>query len=389
MSKVSVYDVVFVGGGASTLFCASLIKNKKVAILESNHKCGAKLEISGGGKCNITNKIVSSSNFIGDREFIENALKHFDNKKLLEYLEKSKINYKESKRVVDGQIFLDSSKILIKHLLFENKQHDIFTSTKVLSVSFDGIYTIFCENKTLQSKQLVIASGGISYPSVGISDIGYKIGEYFGHTITTATPALVGFTVQKDEFWWKELAGISTEITISIGEKRFQGEMLFTHKGCSGPAILNSSLYWEKGKMEIDFLCGRKAEELLKNGDSKKQISSILPLPKRFIKSFLSTINLEDKKIPLLNKAEIQKLSLLNSYPFSPAGKLGFYRAEITKGGIKSSELYHDTMESKKQKGLYFIGEVIDVNGELGGYNLQWAFCSGYICAENLRKMSK
>ena len=185
----------------------------------------------------------------------------------------------------------------------------------------------------------------MSYPSLGATDIGFKIAQKFGHTIIAPNPALVGFTVQKDQFWFKNLSGLSLEdVEIKVEDKVCRGGMLFTHKGCSGPVILSTSLYWQKGQISIDFLPSKKSY-----------------LPKRF------------KKVIQNSKFDI------HNYSFSPAGNFGYTKAEVTKGGVDTNEIDVNTMESNLQKGLYFIGEVLDVTGELGGYNFQWAFSSGMV----------
>jgi len=219
-------------------------------------------------------------------------------------------------------------------------------STKVLDVEYDENYTIKTNKGDIVAEKLIVASGGLSYASIGGSDIGFKIAQKFGHTVNRLDPALVGFTVQKDQFWFKELSGLSVDVKIKVLDKTVEGMMLFTHKGCSGPAILTTSLYWKKGNISIDFLPKKDSY-----------------LPKRF-------------------KQQIKGLDIdLNNYEMSPAGNFGYTKAEVTKGGIYTKEV-NNNFESKLQQNLYFIGEVLDVTGELGGYNFQWAFSSGY-CLNN------
>ena len=196
-------------------------------------------------------------------------------------------------------------------------------------------------------------------------------------------PALVGLTVQKEQFWFKSLSGISFKANVKILKKEFFDDILFTHKGISGPAILNASLYWDKGKIVIDFLPNKEIKELLiyKNRFTITQI----PLPKRFLKEFFKSIGFIDKKVKYLKNSDYEKLEYLKNYSFSPAGTFGFERAEVTKGGVDTKELDENLM-SKKNKNLFFIGEVVNVTGELGGYNLQWAFSSGQKVASFLSK---
>ncbi|RUM74355.1 MAG: aminoacetone oxidase family FAD-binding enzyme, partial [Sulfurovum sp.] len=227
-----------------------------------------------------------------------------------------------------------------------------------------------------------VASGGLSFPRLGASDIGYRIATHFGHSITRTAPALVGFTVQKEQFFFKELSGASTDVRITVGDQRCSGALLFAHKGISGPAVLDASLYWEKGMIEIDFLPDVSLDQ---HKGSKKNISTLLPLPKRITKAFLLQLGLEDKPFVKLSSDEMGRLESLHHYQFAPAGTFGFSRAEVTKGGVDTGEVDRQTMMSKKIPGLYFVGEVLDVTGRLGGYNFQWAFSSAFVCAEQLK----
>ena len=231
----------------------------------------------------------------------------------------------------------------------------------------------------IKAKKVVVASGGVSFKKLGASDIGYKIANKFSHTIIPLKPALVGLTVQKQEEWFKKLSGISFKAEVKINDKIFNQEILFSHKGITGPAILNASLWWDRGFIEISFL--KNVKNYLKNPN--KQISTQILLPKRFVKEFLNLVGIEDKKVKYLTKDEFKKLKLLENYKFAPAGTFGYERAEVTKGGIYTREIGFD-LQSKKIKGLYFIGEVLDVTGELGGYNFQWAFSSAFNLFLNL-----
>ena len=195
---------------------------------------------------------------------------------------------------------------------------------------------------------------------------------------------MVGFTVQKEQFFFKELSGSAVDVCIKVGQHFCKGALLFAHKGMSGPAVLDASLYWEKGTIEIDFLPSFHWNSIK---GSKKQITSLLPLSKRITKAFLVQLELKDKPFCQLTAQELDKLKLLNHYRLSPAGTFGYTKAEVTKGGVSTDEVDAQTMMSKKVKNLYFIGEVLDVTGRLGGYNFQWAFSSAYQCSQYLRNI--
>lgn len=376
----NIYDTVIIGAGASGLMAASIVKDQNIAVIDANGEIGAKIKISGGGKCNITNKNISAENYLCDRKFVKSIFKKFDQKDLLRFLQKRGVNPVLKK---DDQYFCkNSSEEIINIFKKEIKKSSLFLNHKVLSVSKDEFFIIKTDQKEFFAKNIIVASGGLSYPKIGASDIGYKIAESFGHKVNKTAPALVGFTVQKDQFWFKNLSGVSVRANVKIADKKFDLDILFTHKGLSGPAILNTSLYWKKGVVLIDFLPNISVEKVLKK--SKKLISTALPMPKRFVKEFLDSLCIADKSVELLSAEEREKIKVLKAYKFSPAGNFGYQRAEVTKGGICTDEVNADTLESKKQKGLFFLGEVLDVTGELGGYNFQWAFSSAYVCASHI-----
>ena len=338
-----IYDVIIIGAGASGLMAASKLRDKTVCIIDANEKIGAKIKVSGGGKCNITNKFMGHKYFLGDEKFVQQTLSQFNEKDLLRFLNQNGVNPNLDPKIVKGTYFCNNSSEVINMFTTLTKHCKFKLGTKVTNVDFDKLKNLFIIDTSIgkiESKQLIVASGGLSYPVIGASDIGFEIAKKFGHSINRLDPALVGFTVQKDQFWFKELSGLSVDVKIKVLDKEVIGKMLFTHKGCSGPAILTTSLYWKKGNISIDFL---------PNKDSY--------LPKRF-------------------KQQIKNLDIdLHNYVMAPAGNFGYTKAEVTKGGINISEI-NENFESKLQKNLYFIGEVLDVTGELGGYNFQWAFAS-------------
>lgn len=342
------YDVIILGAGASGLMCgANLDKNLSVAFVEGNDKPAKKLRISGGGKCNITNVLVKPTNFDGDKELIKSVFKRFNKEKLLRFLERNKIELEIRK---DRYYFCKhSAQDIIDLLIEQNQHHHFYYNHQIVSLTKeDDLFTLKTDKQILKAKNIVVATGGKSYANIGATEIGLEIAKNFALQVKEFTPALVGLTVQPSEAWMKELSGLSTYVNIKVGDKILDEEMLFTHKGLSGPAVLSASLYWQKGELSINFQ------------------------------------PIENTKLPKRLETALKGKSSTN-YKFAPAGNYGFTKAEVSRGGVLADELEHKTLESKKVKGLYFIGEVVDVTGELGGYNFQWAFSSAYVCAKSIK----
>ncbi|WP_265732727.1 BaiN/RdsA family NAD(P)/FAD-dependent oxidoreductase [Aliarcobacter skirrowii] len=370
------------GAGASGLMFASNLDKKKfknICLIDSNDKIGQKIKVSGGAKCNITNEFVSENNYLGDRDFAKDILKRFSKDDLLRFLNKNQLFPKINPKIVKGTYFCDSSQDVIDMFNLLTTHIKKFLSTKVLDISYNNFFTITTSKGIIEAKKVVVASGGLSYTSLGASTIAFDIAKKFDHTIVDLNPALVGFTVQKEQFWFKDLSGLSIFVNIFVEDKKIEGNLLFAHKGFSGPTVLSSSLYWKKGKIAIDFLPNINIEKLLVGN---KNISTALPLPKRFTQEFLKSINLDDKPCSKLDKEEIESLKILKKYSFAPAGNFGYTKAEVTKGGICTDEIDHKTFESLKQKDLYFIGECLNLTGELGGFNFQIVFSQAYLCAK-------
>ena len=545
MAKIcKIYDVLIIGAGAAGLFLAANLRGKSVALLEKNGSAGKKILASGGGRCNVTNRRIDASNYLGDANFVKNILKNLDFKDVLNFFGELKFNeQKQSQffcesgakdvlgvllkraRQSGAQIFCgvcvkgakkiladESGKItdafsVLNGDKFENscgsdaQNLTEFDAPNLQNAkqNLDEIFEVAAENgDKFYAKNLVVASGGLSYKSLGASDIGYEIARSFGIKVIPPAPALVGFTVQKEEFWFKNLSGVcfpaqillerapqksggesksysqsksgdadvsankfsvcreiiganlkqpsgkpaplqtgglnsqkavtfavprqngeielnltaneatsdknrefyesdakfnaSQEIEFNGGEIlngdakawkssqkkqiKIVGDILFTHKGISGPVVLNASLFWQKGLIEINFCPNFSIETAQK---SKKQLSTVLPLPRRFTLEFLRAAGLSDKPYGKYSQAEREKILRLFSYRFAPAGTFGFERAEVTKGGVDTDALEADC-GVKGVRGLYFIGEVLNVTGMLGGYNLHFAFA----CAQAL-----
>lgn len=373
-------SIVIIGGGASALMLASLLPKNSATIIENNSKLGAKLQVSGGGKCNITNEVMGAAYFLGEEYFIQPVLDMFDEKMLLEWLKQRGLEPVLRKGT---QFFCpNSSKEILNIFIQESRKQNVLLDEKVIGVvKNERGYEVKTDKRRLKADKVVVASGGLSYPVLGASDIGYHIAETFGHAVMKPSPALVGFTLQPDQFFFKELSGTSTDVEITVGEHICKGSLLFAHKGISGPAVLDASLYWEKGKIEIDFLPGVDWETMQ---HSQKQISSLIPMPKRVTKAFLLQLGLDDKQGNKVTSDELKQLKSLQHYTFAPAGTFGYTKAEVTRGGVSIDEINGYTMMSEREEGLYFIGEVLDVTGRLGGYNFQWAFSSAYVCYQHL-----
>ncbi len=378
-----IFDIVFIGAGASALMASSFLENRSIAIVEASSKIAPKIKISGGGRCNFTNVAVSPQNYLGDSKLIEKTFKSFGQKELLRFFDNNELKYELRD---NGKYFCKNSSSQIIEIFSKlTKSCKFFLDERVESVSYKKNFIIKTDKQTIEAKKLVVSSGGLSYGSLGASEIGYEIAKQFGHTIITPAPALVGFTLQKEQFWMKNLSGISLKVALHVEGKKFEDDILFAHRGISGPSVLSASLYWKKGHIWLDFSPEMKISTLLRN-KTKKQISSVLPFPKRFTKEYLSSIGLDDMGVYKLKEDEIKKLEELNHYEFSPAGNFGFSKAEVTRGGVDCSEINHLSFESIMQKNLYFIGEVLDVTGELGGYNFQWAFSSAVAMVKNMEQ---
>ena len=398
---------MIIGAGAAGLFLAANLRGKSVAILEKNATPGKKILASGGGRCNVTNRRIDASNYLGDAGFVKNILKNLDFKDVLKFFGELKFNEQKQNQFFCESGAKDVLGVLLK--LARQSGAQIFCgvcvkSARKILADENGqileklkseqteIFEVLAENgDKFYTRNLVVASGGLSYKSLGASDIGYEIAQSFGISVTTPAPALVGFTVQKEEFWFKNLSGVCfpAEISVACASKnaanrkpkmprKFVGDILFTHKGISGPAVLNASLFWQKGLIAINFCPNFSIETAQK---SKKQLSTVLPLPRRFTLEFLRAAGLSDKPYGEYKADETAKISRLFAYEFAPAGTFGFERAEVTKGGVDTDAL-DANCEHNGTSGLYFIGEVLNVTGMIGGYNLHFAFA----CAANLAK---
>ncbi|MCI4406268.1 MAG: aminoacetone oxidase family FAD-binding enzyme [Sulfuricurvum sp.] len=374
------YDAIILGGGAGGLMCAAQLRQNSslsIAIIEGNNRPALKLKASGGGKCNLTNVEVDESHYLGDSSLIKHVLSAFPQKALLEYFREGGL-----RPVIRKERYYfcpKSSDEVISILMGKAHGVDLLLGHKILRVEGQNPFVVTTERGKFSADKIVVATGGASYKELGASDIGLKIAQSYGIKTVPFSPALVGLTLQPREFWMKELSGISCRARIHVAGKTLNEDLLFAHKGISGLVVLSASLYWFKGEIVVDFLPDFDLDTIKKE---KKAISTALPLPKRLLKAFLDAVGLEDKACNRLSLPEWEKLSTIQRYAMAPSGTFGLSKAEACRGGVSCEEIDPKTMESIKIKGLYFIGETVDVTGELGGYNFQWAFSSAVVAAK-------
>lgn len=388
-------DVVIIGAGAAGLFCAAQLgqNGKKVIVLDAGKKIGRKILMSGGGFCNFTNLEVTPHHYLSqNRHFVKSALARYTNWDFISLVASYGISYHEKEL---GQLFCDESAQQIVDLLqaeCEKGKVDIQLRQAVISVEkiadFFQIQTA-CEN--YQAPHLVIATGGLSMPALGASPFGYKIAEQFDIPVIAPRASLVPFTWKENDKPFAELSGISLPVSVSNRGMTFNNQMLFTHRGLSGPAILQISNYWDLGEsVEIDLLPENDILEILlelRQSSPKLQLKTVLSryLPKKLVELWFAQKMLKDQVIAQLSKTELISLELfIHHWQFLPNGTEGYRTAEVTMGGVDTDHISSKTMEAKHIKGLYFIGEVLDVTGWLGGYNFQWAWSSAFACAEGI-----
>lgn len=383
------FDVIIIGAGAAGLMCAieAAKRNKKVLLLDHANKFGKKILMSGGGFCNFTNYNIEPNCYISNNpHFCKSALSRYTQWDFIKMVERYKIPYHEKTL---GQLFCDNkAKDIVNMLLLECKLYDVNTSlnTKVFSVKkIENKYQLQTSIGNFSCDSLVVATGGLSIPTMGSSPFGYKIAEYFGIKVWPTKAGLVPFTLHvEDKNKLTALAGISFDSLVSNKKIAFREHSLLTHRGLSGPAMLQVSSYWKPGEVininllpEMDLHIALQA---LKNTQENKSLNFLLAkhLPNRLIKTIIPN-ELGDKKCKSLSKKDIQQIiNITQFWQLKPNGTEGYKTAEVTLGGVDCNALSSKTMECYNHKGLYFIGEVLDVTGWLGGYNFQWAWSSGY-----------
>lgn len=381
------YDVIIIGAGAAGLMCAVEAgkRGRKTLVLELAEKIGNKILISGGGRCNFTNTNTAPECFVSENpHFCKSALARYTPYDFISLVEKHGIKYHEKK---PGQLFCDdSAKEIVNMLLGECKDAgvEIITNSETRKISYETGFEVVTIDSEYSAESLVIASGGISIPQMGATDFGYNRAKQFGISVTEVRPGLVPLIFNKWKF--SELSGVSIDSVVSCNNISFRENILFTHRGLSGPAILQISNYWNPGDaLNINLLPDISFEEQLTiNRSSRIMLDNFISqhLPNRFAEKF-SEMYFPAKPLYKLNDTILPEIAdKLHNWQVKPSGTEGFSKAEVTIGGINTDELSSKTMESKKIKGLYFIGEVVDVTGWLGGYNFQWAWASGYAAGQ-------
>lgn len=383
-------DIIILGAGAAGLMCAIEAgkRGRSVIVLEHNEQIGKKIRISGGGRCNFTNIHTTPDQFLSQNpHFAKSALSRFSPQDFIDLVNKHAIAFHEKTL---GQLFCDESSQNIIELLKKEcalARVRIATAVHINAVTKDSEFILTTNIGEFRSESLVVATGGLSIPSLGATHLGTNLAKQFGINVTPCHPGLVPLTLKpRDLEIFKSLSGVSLEVIVRFKSTSFREKMLFTHKGLSGPAILQISSYWQAGEeIHIDLLPGVDIFQIFKDNHASK-----LNL-KNFLKSYLPLRLAEtladhfftDKPLTQISLEDLQKTAeRLHSWPIVPQGTEGYAKAEVTVGGVDTDELSSKTMEAKKVPGLYFIGEVVDVTGWLGGFNFQWAWASGFAAGQ-------
>lgn len=387
------YDAIIIGAGAAGLMTAisGAQRGRKILVLDHANKAGKKILISGGGRCNFTNLYVEPANYLSaNPHFCKSALNRYTQWDFIELLGKHDLPWHEKTL---GQLFSDNgSKAILQVLLDECDQAGVTIQLdcNIRSIAHGAQgFTLQSSSGEYQCQSLVIATGSLSFPTMGASDFGHRIAKQFGHSVTHLQPGLVPFTLDKP---WLEkciaLAGVAIDARASVDGQSFKEALLFTHKGISGPVILQISSYWKPGKsVEICLLPDLDLFEFLKTAQSefpKRQLGTVLSqqIPQRLLEQFVADTDLKEV-LQHFKHSRLQEISdLFQKWQFIPSGTEGYKKAEVTLGGVNTDEVSSKTLESKIQPGLYFVGEVLDVTGHLGGFNFQWAWASGHCCGQ-------
>jgi predicted Rossmann fold flavoprotein len=383
METGSAYDVLVVGAGAAGLFCAIHAGRggRRVLLLDHANRIGKKILISGGGRCNFTNLHTIGENFLSTNpHFAKSALARYTPADFVELVERHQIPWHEKTL---GQLFCDrAASDVVSMLERECAAARVTTllSTRVRKVAHDDGFRLETDRGAFSGHSLVIATGGLSIPKLGATPFGYQIARQFGLRLQPCRPALVPLTfVPEDLTRYADLAGVSAEVVVSAGSGRFREKLLFTHRGLSGPAVLQVSSYWQPGKaVMVDFAPDQLWTGELRSQPAQRDLAGARNAIRRVLPHRLA-----DRWLALhppsawTNQALEDAENALHRWTVYPSGTEGYEKAEVTAGGVDTDELSARTMESRKVPGLYFIGEVVDVTGHLGGFNFQWAWASG------------
>ena len=388
-------DVIILGAGAAGLMCAAVAgqRGRSVIVLEQSRVPAEKIRISGGGRCNFTNIHTSPSNFLSDNpRFCVSALKSYTQQDFIALVEKHRIAYHEKTR---GQLFCDgSAQQIIEMLLGECRaaRAQLKLGVKISEVAqTDGGFSIDTDAGVFAGKSLVIATGGPSIPKIGGSGFGYRIAQQFGMKVIAPRAALVPLTFDAELLaQFKPLSGVAVEAEVSCGKARFDEALLFTHRGLSGPAILQISSYWQMGHdIAVDLTPSIDLLDLLKQARKERprqELATVLAdvLPKRLAQLVAERVNGPMRLADFSDKALQAAVTAVRDWRITPAGTEGYRTAEVTLGGVDTAGLSSRTFESSSVPGLFFIGEVVDVTGHLGGFNFQWAWSSGHAAGRHV-----
>lgn len=393
-TPMEMYDVIIIGAGAAGMMCAIEAgkRGRRVWLIDHAKKLGEKIRISGGGRCNFTNIHASAKNYISQNpHFCKSALAQYTQHDFIALVDKHGIAHHEKTL---GQLFCnDSAQQIIDMLVTEceNAGVKLEMETEVHGITTkDGAYFIETSQGFAKCESLVIATGGLSIPKIGATKFGYDVARQFGLNIIPTRAALVPLTFQAElGERCKAMTGISVDAKVSTGKTSFDEALLFTHRGLSGPSILQISSYWEEGTdITVNLAHGEDVFAALKdkkNANPKQEVHNALGeiLPKRLAESICDAEAIKGRLADLSDKKLQTIATAVNAWTIRPSGTEGYRTAEVTLGGIDTNELSSKTMEAKTQPGLYFIGEVVDVTGWLGGYNFQWAWSSGYVAGQH------
>ncbi|WP_199609648.1 BaiN/RdsA family NAD(P)/FAD-dependent oxidoreductase [Flocculibacter collagenilyticus] len=390
-------DVLVIGAGAAGLMCGAVAaaRGRQVEVIDHAKKVGRKILMSGGGRCNFTNMYAGPENFLSNNpHFCKSALSRYTQWDFIALVDKYQIPYHEKTL---GQLFCDdSAKDIVNLLVSECEQAGatITLRTEVISIEQteqDGArYLVKTDNHDYECESLVIATGGLSMPKIGASPFGYKVAQQFGLEVLPTRAALVPLTLHdKDKEQLAALSGIAVDITAEANDTSFKEAMLFTHRGISGPAILQISSYWQPGDdLTINLSPEQDVLALLtqvreKHPEQELKTCLAKRFPKRFVETFLAYQQIPNAPLKVLNEKQLSTIAeQLHQWQLKPNGTEGYRTAEVTIGGVNTDQLSSKTMEAKQAKGLYFIGEVVDVTGWLGGFNFQWAWSSGWAAGQ-------